>query len=84
MLARDGATWTARVVGRSGGRGAAPLLLIGFWRDEDAADGPHRREALLVGEELGRLSASVLTEALAGSADRAPPTESRAGPSRRT
>lgn len=65
-LEGDGAGWTARVRGRSGGGGSPPLLLVGFWREgpDGADDGPPEREALVVSRTLRALTAAELSVAL--------------------
>lgn len=61
-------TWTVRVLGRSGGSkdGATPLLLVGFWAS-DSKDGPHDREALVVGRTLAELNSFDLEASFARS-----------------
>lgn len=74
----DGDTWTARVLGRSGGTAgtAPPLLLLGFWKGE--ADGDPSREALVVGSTLAALGPAALEEALETAT--APPDRDRKKP----
>ncbi len=75
----DGATWTVKVEGRAGGgastgtRPTAPLLLLGFYRQEE--DERATREALVVGRALARLTPRQLEEAFATA--EAPPDPGR-------
>jgi len=59
------ALWTVRVLGRSAraSGSAPPLLLLGFWEEGGAADGPSL-EAMVVGRALEALSPDALEEAL--------------------
>ena len=74
----DGATWTVRVLGRSGRAGdrSPPLLLLGFWPERGA--GEHTREATIVARTLAELSPTRLQEALARSIP--PPQSERRKP----
>jgi hypothetical protein len=72
-------SWTARTLGRSGGGEAPQLLLVGFWREE-AQEGDHMREALVVARSLSELSSDALSTALARS--REPPAPPGAPPTR--
>lgn len=59
----DGQRWNVRVLGRSGGVGAAPpMLLLGFWSADSDSSEPER-EALVVGRLLGDLGPGQLGEA---------------------
>lgn len=71
VLAAEDATWRIRVLGRSSrARGAAPLMLLGFW--EGPSEGPPPREKLVVGRRLADLAEDALRAALA---DAAPPRD---------
>ena len=85
-----GERWTARLRGRSGRAGAAPLLLVGFWRDGPgpADGGAPELERLVVGRTLAGLGVRALEAALEQAApppdpDRRPPFFSEAGEGRR-
>jgi hypothetical protein len=60
-----GRVWSVRVLGRSGraSRGAAPLLLLGFW-DAAASGEQPVLEVSVVGRTLARLTPEQLEEAL--------------------
>jgi hypothetical protein len=71
----EGASWTVRVLGRSGraGERSAPLLLLGFWPRGEGSE--HAREATVVGRMLSELTPGRLEEALARSTP--PPRDDR-------
>lgn len=85
----EGARWRARVLGRSGGGGSTPLLLLGFSQEAtegDPAAAPER-ETFVVGSRLSSMMEPELIAALSRSvpaADREepPPFFAEAGDSR--
>ena len=73
-----GATWIARVVGRSGRAAArsAPLMLLGF-RERESASEAHTLECTVPARRLADLSAEALEAALAGAKAPPPPDQRR-------
>lgn len=77
-LESGGSSWSVRILGRSGGRGASvvPLLLLGFWEGLEPKGDP-RREKIVVGRSLAAMSEGDLRDALAGARPWRPPDRAR-------
>ena len=86
----EGAAWQVAVMGRAGraSGASAPLLLLGFWAEGDAEDGPPSREVLVVARSIEDLPPESLRAALTMATpprdpERPPPFFQESGQNRR-